>query len=126
MKSINLKQLKNYFSYFCSKNIEELKNIFSYDIELKDWNNNFVGKEEVLKEIELIFNSFTSIQLDVVDIYNSIDIIEDGEHLIDIPSGNKFICQIEISFDNKESLRVIDLIEFDNSGKIKNLTAYKR
>ena len=107
-------------------NIEELKNIFSYDIELKDWNNNFVGKEEVLKEIELIFNSFTSIQLDVVDIYNSIDIIEDGEHLIDIPSDNKFICQIEISFDNKESLRVIDLIEFDNSGKIKNLTAYKR
>ena len=84
------------------------------------------SKEEVLKEIELIFNSFTSIQLHVVDIYNSIDIIEDGEHLIDIPSDNKFICQIEISFDNKESLRVIDLIEFDNSGKIKNLTAYKR
>ena len=57
---------------------------------------------------------------------NSIDIIEDGEYLLDIPSDNKFICQIEISFDNKEPLRIIDLIEFDNSGKIKNLTAYKR
>lgn len=128
MKSDNLKQLRKYFSNFCSKNIEELKNIFSDNIELKDWNNEFFGKENVLKEIETIFNSFTSIRLNVINIYNSTDIVdcEDGEYLLSIPSNNKFACQIEISFDNQKFLNIIDLIEFDDDGKIKTLVAYKK
>lgn len=128
MKNVNLKQLKKYFSNFCSKNIEEIKDIFSDDIELKDWNNEFFGKTEVLKEVESIFNSFTSIRLDVCGIYNSTDIIncEDGEYLLIVPSENKFACQIEIIFDDGKPLSIIDLIEFDDTGKIKSLIAYKR
>lgn len=126
-KSSNLKQLKKYFSSFCSKNIGDLKNIFSDNVELKDWNNKFLGKEEVLKEIESIFNSFDSIQLNLINIYNFVDIInyENDEYLFTTSSDNKFACQIEILFDNDQILHVIDLIEFDDNGKIINLTAYK-
>lgn len=120
MENVNLKQLKKYFSNFCSKNIEEIKDIFSDDIELKDWNNKFFGKKEVLKEVESIFNSFTSIRLDVCSIYNSTDTINCED------SGNKFACQIEITFDDGKPLSIIDLIEFDDTGKIKSILAYKQ
>ncbi len=128
MKSNNLKQLHRYFSSFCSKNIEDLKEIFSDDVKLVDWNNQYVGKDEVVKEVQSIFETFESIQLDVINIYNSIDIIEDedSEVLLAIPSDNLFSCQIEIKFDGGDSLRIIDLIEFNNDAQIKNLTAYKR
>ena len=134
MKNTNLEQLKRYFLSFCSKNIEDLKDIFSDNVELKDWNNEFFGKEEVLKEVKSIFNSFNSIQLKVISVYEFVDALsyKDGEHFLSYinhivtPSDNKFACQIEISFDGGEPLRVIDLIEFDDSGNIKNLTAYKR
>lgn len=128
MKSNNLKQLHRYFSSFCSKNIEDLKEIFSDDVKLVDWNNQYDGKDEVVREVQSIFETFESIQLDVINIYNSIDIIEDrdSEVLLAIPSDNLFSCQIEIKFDGGDSLRIIDLIEFNNDAQIKNLTAYKR
>lgn len=128
MKSNNLKQLHRYFSSFCSKNIEDLKEIFSDDVELVDWNNQYIGKDNVIKEVQSIFDTFESIQLNVIKIYNSIDIVEDkdSEFLLAIPSDSLFSCRIEIKFDGGDPLRIIDLIEFNNDAQIKNLTAYKR
>jgi len=128
MKSYNIKQLYRYFSSFCSKNLEDLSEMFSDNITLTDWNNQYVGKDEVLKEVQFIFTTFEIIQLDVIRIYNSVDTIncEDGEVFLAVPSDNFFGCQIKISFDNEEPLYIIDLIEFDNDSKIKTIIAYKR
>ena len=111
MATNNIDQLQKYFLSFRTKNVEELNNIFSEGVELKDWNNEFVGKPQVMEEIVGIFQNFDTIKLDIVQIYKS--------------SNNKFACEIEIFLDG-EMLRVMDLIDFNDDGKITQLVAYKR
>ena len=45
--------------------------MFSDDVELQDWENNFVGIENVLNENKNIFSTFPKIKAEIVDIASS-------------------------------------------------------
>tara|TARA_B100000131_G_scaffold182773_1_gene176285 strand:- start:1056 stop:1451 length:396 start_codon:yes stop_codon:yes gene_type:complete len=124
----NIQQLRKYFQAFADKNIEVLTEMFTDDIILIDWNNTFTGKDQVVNEVQGIFANFKTIKLEVTDIFSSLNIInaDRGETTVSIPKDDSFACEIVIVFDDLEPLYIMDLIEFDNEGRIKKLTAYNR
>ena len=128
MMNKNIQQLRNYFQAFADKNIEVLTEMFTDDIILIDWNNTFTGKDQVVNEVQGIFANFKTIKLEVTDIFSSLNIInaDRGETTVSIPKDDSFACEIVIVFDDLEPLYIMDLIEFDNEGRIKKLTAYNR
>ena len=109
----NIDTIKNYFVNFENKNIEGLKELFSDDVILADWNTSAKGLPEVVDANINIFNSVSSIKI----IQNSTYYNE---------SNKKFACDISIIINDSETLNVMDLIEFDNNGKIKGINAYKK
>ncbi len=128
MMNKNIQQLRKYFQAFADKNIEVLTEMFTDDIILIDWNNTFTGKDQVVNEVQGIFANFKTIKLEVTDIFSSLNIInaDRGETTVSIPKDDSFACEIVIVFDDLEPLYIMDLIEFDNEGRIKKLTAYNR
>ena len=102
--------------------------MFTDDIILIDWNNTFTGKDQVVNEVQGIFANFKTIKLEVTDIFSSLNIInaDRGETTVSIPKDDSFACEIVIVFDDLEPLYIMDLIEFDDEGRIKKLTAYNR
>ena len=128
MMNKNIQQLRNYFQAFADKNIEVLTEMFTDDIVLIDWNNTFTGKDQVVNEVQGIFANFKTIKLEVTDIFSSLNIInaDRGETTVSIPKDDSFACEIVIVFDDLEPLYIMDLIEFDDEGRIKKLTAYNR
>ena len=128
MMNKNIQQLRKYFQAFADKNIEILTEMFTDDIILIDWNNTFTGKDQVVNEVQGIFANFKTIKLEVTDIFSSLNIInaDRGETTVSIPKDDSFACEIVIVFDDLEPLYIMDLIEFDNEGRIKKLTAYNR
>ena len=128
MMNKNIQQLRKYFQAFADKNIEVLTEMFTDDIILIDWNNTFTGKDQVVNEVQGIFANFKTIKLEVTDIFSSLNIInaDRGETTVSIPKDDSFACEIVIVFDDLEPLYIMDLIEFDDEGKINKLTAYNR
>ena len=128
MMNKNIQQLRKYFQAFADKNIEVLTEMFTDDIILIDWNNTFTGKDQVVNEVQGIFANFKTIKLEVTDIFSSLNIInaDRGETTVSIPKDDSFACEIVIVFDDLEPLYIMDLIEFDDQGRIKKLTAYNR
>ena len=128
MMNKNIQQLRKYFQAFADKNIEVLTEMFTDDIILIDWNNTFTGKDQVVNEVQGIFANFKIIKLEVTDIFSSLNIInaDRGETTVSIPKDDSFACEIVIVFDDLEPLYIMDLIEFDDEGRIKKLTAYNR
>ena len=128
MMNRNIQQLRKYFQAFADKDIEVLSEMFTDDIILIDWNNTFTGKDQVVNEVQGIFANFKTIKLEVTDIFSSLNIInaDRGETTVSIPKDDSFACEIVIVFDDLEPLYIMDLIEFDDEGRIEKLTAYNR
>ena len=128
MMNRNIQQLRKYFQAFADKDIEVLSEMFTDDIILIDSNNTFTGKDQVVNEVQGIFANFKTIKLEVTDIFSSLNIInaDRGETTVSIPKDDSFACEIVIVFDDLEPLYIMDLIEFDDEGRIKKLTAYNR
>lgn len=101
---------KKYFSTFSSKDLNKLKKIFSKKIILRDWENIANGVDEVCRVNQKIFNSVDSIHVDPINIY------------ID---GNIAIGDLIITINGKESIRVVDILEFDQDLNIVSIKAYK-
>ncbi|EJP71330.1 MAG: hypothetical protein NT01SARS_1137 [SAR86 cluster bacterium SAR86A] len=100
-----------YFEDFCNKDLEKLSDIFSEEITLQDWDIHAEGKQKVLEANKNIFNSVDTISVNLNQLY-----IDD----------NVATCIIEIVINNKETLKVIDIIKIDTDGKIKEISAYKQ
>lgn len=100
-----------YFEDFSNKDLEKLSDIFSDEITLQDWDILAEGKQNVLEANKNIFNSVDTISVNLNQLY-----IDD----------NVATCIIEIVINNKETLKVIDIIKIDTDGKIKEISAYKQ
>lgn len=100
-----------YFEDFSNKDLEKLSDIFSDEITLQDWDILVEGKQNVLEANKNIFNSVDTISVNLNQLY-----IDD----------NVATCIIEIVINNKETLKVIDIIKIDTDGKIKEISAYKQ
>lgn len=110
MKKDYINLCKTYFKIFSQKDINELTKLFSKNIILKDWENSALGLDAVIEVNKKIFNNVDTIEVKPVKIYSENNIV---------------ISEIEILIDKSEKINVVDIISFDQEGKIKSITAYK-
>ena len=103
--------VKTYFEIFSNKDIKGLENLFSDDVILQDWDILAKGKKQVLDANKNIFDSIDSISVTLNNLYL--------DELV-------AICLIEIIVNNEETLKVIDIIKFNDENKIIEVSAYKQ
>jgi hypothetical protein len=103
--------IKKYFEHFSNQNIQMLKKMFSKNIILKDWETKADGYDQVVEANLKIFNSVDSIKVLLIDYFEK---------------DKDCICLIEILINEKDILKVIDVIKFDDQNLIKEISAYKQ
>ena len=108
-KLINIS--KYYFRIFANKNLDKLEKLFTKDKILIDWENKIIGRKKVLNFCRNLFEK-NEIKIKVIKIYT-------------LKNRYTTSCQIEITLNKKNYLRVVDIIYFNKNYKIKKIEAYK-
>ena len=107
----NIKEIAlSYFNIFSQKNIEGLRTLFDDKITLRDWDINQTGIENVLKANLSIFEQVKTIKVIPQTI---------------ITENNLLSAELKIIINNKDELKVVDIIEFNTNGKIISIKAFK-
>lgn len=107
----NKNKCLKYFKFFSNKDLNGLEDMFSDEIVLRDWDVFESGKPNVLQVNENIFSIVKSI------IINPINMYCDNETVI---------SELEVIINNVERIFVVDIVRFNENGKIANIHAYKR
>ncbi len=106
-----IEKSKIYFEKFSNKDLNGLKKMFSENVKLKDWEIDKKGRDNVLKANKNIFDSVNTILVTPTKIYMD---------------KNTVIAKLIIDINNNEErLHVVDIIEFDSSGMISSIRAYR-
>ena len=96
-----------YFELFASKNVKGLENeIYADNIFLRDWNGEWKGKQAVLEMNENLFES--EFKIDNIQIKQA---------------DNTTLVQFDLHIANT-ILRVADIIDWNENGKIERILAY--
>lgn len=98
-----------YLSKYAEKDLEEIAGMFADDIILRDWKIRVVGKEKALEETRKNFEAAETIEIEVLATH--------GDH-------NTVAAELKITVDTTEELYVVDVITFNDEGKIKSIRAY--
>ena len=106
------KLVKEYFKAFSNKDIDKLSEMLADNVELKDWDIDITGKNEILEHNRQFFNSISTIDIQVTGLVNI--------------SEDYVMADISILIDNTISLNVQDRITFNTEGKITRIKAYKK
>ena len=110
----NIKELtEEYFKAFSSKNKEKLRELYAEDFSLRDWLSQAKGRERVLDLNQQFFDAYQRLDLEILSIY---------------VDGNTTASEIALSIDDPlegtKRLLIVDVIEFSEDGKMKDLRAY--
>jgi len=106
---MNFKELAyKYFEFFSLGDLESLLKIYDKNICLIDWNGQWVGSDEVLNMNKSLFEGFSP----------KVEVMEIKE------VRNRVYCLIEIKV-GEETLKVMDVIDYNNDGKIIKIEAFK-
>jgi ketosteroid isomerase-like protein len=100
----------NYFRAFAGKDINSLSAMFAPDVSLRDWDICAEGIEAVISANSNIFNAVETIVVNPVNIFSD---------------GKAVIAELSITVDHVEPMRVVDILEFTDDGKIRSIRAYK-
>ena len=100
-----------YFQSFCKKDTASLEVLFSDSILLTDWDVMIIGKQNVLNFNQQFFDRVNTIRIDVDKVAVGLDTV---------------IAEIKVVIDNVVVAAVVDVIDFDQDNKIKEIRAYKR
>lgn len=99
-----------YFKAFSLKDLKSVSSIFDENITLRDWNLKAIGKTEVIEANKKIFQSVNSIKVNPL-------------HIDQI--NKKIYAEIDITIDQIETIKVLDIIEFNDDSKMLSIRAYK-
>ena len=114
-----------YFKDFSNQDIEALSEMFSEDIHLCDWNIDVTGKENVLREIQKIYDGVESITIKPVYFYSNdknwfaYEILIEGQ-TVGVYAGSTW------QEGDPINLEVVDVIHINDNGLIESIKAYKR
>jgi hypothetical protein len=106
LKSICLE----YFETFSRKDLDELGVMFTGDVALRDWEISATGIDEVLAANKKIFDSVEYIHVMPLNLYQD---------------DNTVIAELSIVVSGAVHLSVVDVIKFNDAGKISSIRAYK-
>ena len=106
LKSICLE----YFETFSRKDLDGLGVMFTGDITLRDWEISATGIDEVLAANKKIFDNVEYIHVMPLHLYQD---------------NNTVVAELSIVVSGAVHLSVVDVITFNDSGKIVSIKAYK-
>jgi ketosteroid isomerase-like protein len=99
-----------YFETFSRKDLDGLGAMFTGDVTLRDWEISAAGIDEVLVANKKIFDSVEYIHVMPLHLYQD---------------GNTVAAELSIVVSGAVQLNVIDIITFNDTGKIVSIRAYK-
>jgi hypothetical protein len=99
-----------YFQAFAAKDIIFLRGMFANDVSLRDWDLCAEGLDAVIAANLNIFNAVKTIIVSPVKLF---------------VDENVVLAELHIEIDGSEPLKIMDVLEFDRSGKICAIRAYK-
>lgn len=103
----------NYLHAFQNRDIDALAAFLSDSVELRDWEVYAKGKQNVLEANMRIFDSFTSIELDITNL-----IVMENQAAVEFTLFLR-------NNDNQIKLLVTDILEFNSDGEITTVRAYR-
>ena len=106
LKSICLE----YFETFSCRDLDGLAVMFTGDVVLRDWEISATGIDEVLAANKKIFDSVEYIHVMPLHLYQD---------------NNTVTAELSIVVSDAVHLSVVDVIKFNNAGKISSIRAYK-
>jgi hypothetical protein len=109
-KASNKDLCLTYLRKYAEKDLKAMEVMFGNNIILRDWKIRVTGKEDALKETKKNFQSANSIEIEVLNTYESEDTVA---------------AELKIVVDRIEELYVVDVISFNPQGKIVSIRAYK-
>ena len=108
---MDLKQLATqYFETFSNKDLDGLGVMFTGDVTLRDWEISAAGIDDVLAANKKIFDSVEYIHVLPLNLYQD---------------GNTVAAELSIVVGGAINLHVVDIITFNDTGKIVSIKAYK-
>ena len=99
-----------YFETFSRKDLDGLGVMFTGDITLRDWEISATGIDEVLAANKKIFDNVEYIHVMPLHLYQD---------------NNTVVAELSIVVSGAVHLSVVDVITFNDSGKIVSIKAYK-
>jgi hypothetical protein len=99
-----------YFETFSRKDLDEIATMFTGDIILRDWEISATGIDEVLAANKKIFDSVEYIHVMPLHLYRD---------------NNTVVAELSIVVSGAVHLSVVDIITFNDTGKIVSIRAYK-
>ena len=106
LKSLSLE----YFETFSRKDLDSLALMFADDVVLRDWEISASGINEVLAANKKIFDSVEYIHVMPLHLYRD---------------TNTVVAELSIVVSGAVHLSVVDVIKFNDAGKINSIRAYK-
>lgn len=98
-----------YLEKYAEKDINAIAAMFSDTIVLRDWKIRVAGKQRALQETQKNFDAVSSLNIVILETYEN---------------KNTVAAELEIIIDNSETLYVVDVITFNDKGKITSIKAY--
>ncbi|AXT40043.1 nuclear transport factor 2 family protein [Alteromonas sp. BL110] len=98
-----------YLNAYEKKNLDSISDMFSDDIALRDWKISVQGKSLAIDETRKNFANADSIEIHV---------------LSTMANDNMVSGELKIVVDKAETLFVVDVVTFDEDGKITSIHAY--
>ena len=99
-----------YFEIFSRKDLDSLALMFTGDVTLRDWEISVTGIDEVLAANKKIFDSVEYIHVMPLHLYQD---------------NNTVAAELSIVVSGAVHLSVVDVITFNDTGKIVSIKAYK-
>ena len=102
--------VEQYFMDFSNKDILSLEKAFAGNIVLRDWEIEANGIDSVIAANKNIFNNVKTITIEIQNLYQENNIV---------------IGEIKIILNQSETLKVVDIFEFNEKDEIERISAYK-
>ena len=99
-----------YLRHYADKNLEAIADLLAEEVHLRDWNISVFGKAEALRETAKNFAEAESIEIRILALYESADTVA-GE--------------LPIVVNNSIDLYVVDVVTFNEQGKVTAIRSYK-
>jgi len=99
----------DYLAAYARKDLDAIDGLFADDIRLRDWKLFVQGRRAALAETAKNFDAARSIEIDVLSTHES---------------QRSVAGELRIRIDGEIELFVVDVVDFDDSGRISAIRAY--
>jgi len=105
----NRERFMDYLAAYARKDLDAIDGLFADDVRLRDWKLFVQGRHAALAETAKNFESARSIEIDVLSTHES---------------ERAVAGELRILIDGELELFVVDVVEFNDSGRICAIRAY--